>query len=663
MSENHLSRQGAQFLHQQDSTLHQSDPVNQEQIRRAKRLSHDLEDSFLPEDITESEAVSTIPAHELDSEVHTKPIDKIDDWMKVLERTHQGHRDDPRVLERIKTSYHRQYVIEPEQVPESAFALEAQIARNMGYGDIPITDEFRQAKTKEIISNQEESLDRWVDYLSSPDAVYPMWLKYWAFTSITKMGKLEKNTTTDEHGVEHETTRFARRTEDTVAPFPPLNPRALALTLSAIEAKASQRGIPKKERQPIDNTSTKLNDSDFAQLVSSESFSKLYAQFLSELPAYSTEGLRETRGQWVKYDQGSDAQPLVDSLEGHPLEWCTAGIETARNQLSTGDFYVYYSIDQDGNPTIPRVAIRMEQGSIAEVRGIAPDQEIDPFIADVVSEKMQEFPDGEQYQKKASDMKRLTEIYERKAGGGELTIDDLRFLYEIDNPINGFGYEKDPRIEQLLQDRDAHADLSMLLDIPPQQISLTREEALSGAPEHPIVYHYGDLDLYDLTSAEGLTLPNSIGGSLNLSSLTSAEGLTLPNSIGGSLDLYSLTNAEGLTLPSSIGGGLYFHRLTSAEGLTLPNSIGGSLSLYSLTSAEGLTLPNSIGGDLSLYSLTSAEGLTLPNSVGGNLDLHSLTSAEGLTLPNSIGGYLYLKSLTYTENESLRQARPDLRII
>lgn len=249
MSEDLSSRQGAQFLHQQDSTLHQSDAVNQEQIRRAMAQSHDQEASLLPEDSMESEAIDTTPVHGLDSEVHTKPIDKIDDWMKVLERTHEGHRDDPRVLERIKASYHKRYVIEPEQVPESAFELEAQIARNMGHGDIPITDEFRQAKTKEIIANQEESLDRWVDYLTSPDATYPTWLKYWAFTSVTKMGKLEKKLTTDEHGVEHETTRFARRTEDTISPFPPLNPRALALTLSAIEAKANQRGIPKKDNQ------------------------------------------------------------------------------------------------------------------------------------------------------------------------------------------------------------------------------------------------------------------------------------------------------------------------------------------------------------------------------------------------------------------------------
>ncbi|BDU72340.1 hypothetical protein [Mesoterricola silvestris] len=82
-------------------------------------------------------------------------------------------------------------------------------------------------------------------------------------------------------------------------------------------------------------------------------------------------------------------------------------------------------------------------------------------------------------------------------------------------------------------------------------------------------------DLHSLTSAEGLKLPDSIGGWLDLRSLTSAEGLKLPDSIGGGLDLRSLTSAEGLKLPDSIGGWLYLSSLTSAEGLKLPDSIGG----------------------------------------------------------------------------------------
>ena len=73
--------------------------------------------------------------------------------------------------------------------------------------------------------------------------------------------------------------------------------------------------------------------------------------------------------------------------------------------------------------------------------------------------------------------------------------------------------------------------------------------------------------------------------------------------------------------------------MTSAEGLTLPKSIGGDLNLSGLTSAEGLILPRSIKGTLALSSLTSAEGLILPQNIEWYLDLSGLTSAEGLKLP------------------------------
>ena len=51
------------------------------------------------------------------------------------------------------------------------------------------------------------------------------------------------------------------------------------------------------------------------------------------------------------------------------------------------------------------------------------------------------------------------------------------------------------------------------------EISLNNIEALSGN----IKYHYGDLNLYNLTSAKGLTLTSSIKENLYLNSLTSAD--------------------------------------------------------------------------------------------------------------------------------------------
>ena len=52
-----------------------------------------------------------------------------------------------------------------------------------------------------------------------------------------------------------------------------------------------------------------------------------------------------------------------------------------------------------------------------------------------------------------------------------------------------------------------------------------------------------------------------------------------------------MASAEGLVLPQSVGGNLFLDNLTSAEGLVLPQSVGGSLNLSGLTSANGLVLP------------------------------------------------------------------------
>lgn len=226
--------------------------------------------------------------------------------------------------------------------------------------------------------------------------------------------------------------------------------------------------------------SVKLNSEEFQKLLSTENFSKLYAQFLIEMPEYSTEGLREIHGEWVRYEQGSDATELVRSLEGYPLEWCTANYDTANTQLHGGDFHVYYSLNQDGEPKIPRLAIRMEGDRIAEPpRGIAPDQNLDPFILPKLQEKLTEFgAEGEAFVKRTADMELLSAIQEKTEQGQELTKEELVFLYEIDAQIEGFGYPypvsgkcSDPRIAELRSTRNLEEDASVVFECEPSQIA------------------------------------------------------------------------------------------------------------------------------------------------------------------------------------------------
>ena len=486
----------------------------------------------------------------------------------------------------------------------------------------------------------------WLDYLFSKDTdMYPTWFKYYVFQGMLKLGYFDK-----------EKNRYTKRTESTVKPFIELNREALSIIYSELIKVLNKENIVDK----------KLN-----VLINNGSFSKLYSYAVLKLDFVKNDGFKSNDGIWKKYNKGSNPEILFNDINGKGTGWCTAGgIETARAHINGGDFHVYYTKDREGNYTKPRIAIRMKDNQIAEIRGISENQNIEANMEKVVDKKLEEFPDRDKYKKKVKDMEMLTYIYTKHENKGELTKTDLRFLYEIDDKITGFGYARDPRIEELLQERNVRKDLTLVLDCKEKNISLTEEEALNGN----IIYHYGNLNLRSLTNAEGLKLPDEIRGDLNLRSLTSAEGLKLPDKIGynlylsslanaeglkfpdeigGNLYLTNLTNAEGLKLPDKIGYDLYLSSLTNAEGLELPNEIGGDLNLRSLTSAEGLKLPDKIEGDLNLSSLTSAKGLKLPDEIGGDLDLSGLTSAEGLKLPDKVGGVLYLNSLTNAEGLKL----------
>ena len=545
--------------------------------------------------------------------------------------TQQDEEERERGIAVLRKLLHRHYIIKADEIPESYYESQQRRAREEGHGDVAITEDMREELAEVIRADQESTLDLWFDYLTSSDALYPMWTKYWAMKSVLTLGRYDK-----------ERKQFAKRDHDTVAPFPDLNREALAYVTDIIQKKVKKESVQNPaaahERSPV-------SDEAFHDMLNTLDFGKYYA-FAMEHVTVSNEMLFENiTGQWITYPQGSDHMPLVESLQGHGTGWCTAGEETARNQLQHGDFHVYYSNNLLNDPVIPRVAIRMEDSSIAEVRGVGSDQNFDPYITPVVEEKLTEFPDGSQYQQQVEDMRYLTEISAKQ----ELAHEDLLFLYEIDKPIISPGYQPDPRIEEIRSTRDPRKDLASLFTCREDQISLTEEEALSGN----IVYHHGNLYLGGLTSAEGLTLPETVGGDLDLSSLTSAEGLILPETVGGYLYLNGLTSAEGLTFPESVGGDLDLSSLTSAEGLTLPASVGGYLYLSGLTSAEGLTLPETVRGGLYLSGLTSAEGLILPETVRGNLYLNGLTSAEGLTLPESLGGNLHLSGLTSAEGITL----------
>jgi len=366
-----------------------------------------------------------------------------------------------RNLEMLKHRLYDKLVVKSGEIPENYWETQKRIIRERGQGaDLGQVDfnELKRQNIEAIVTDQKSSLDNWLDYLSSQDAMYPNAFKYFALRSILSMGEYDK-----------EKKVFTQRSKGTTKPFPDLNREALAYVLDAIEKKYKGKNVDLPSLEEKDQQ-------QFEKLLQSENFAKLYAFAIEKVTPESAESLINTKGIWKKYNRDSDHMPLVQSLQGHATGWCTAGESVAQAQLKNGDFYVYYSFDKDGRPTIPRVAIRMEENNIGEIRGIAPEQNLDPYINPIVEEKLKEFPDRELYKKKISDMRLLTEIDNKTEKGQSLTGEDLLFLYETNNKIQGFGYQKDPRIEELRAKRDAESDMLIIFNCEKDQIAKNASE-------------------------------------------------------------------------------------------------------------------------------------------------------------------------------------------
>ena len=545
---------------------------------------------------------------------HTSSKDKyknIKDYINKLEDLHNkliSHNH----IDTLKRMYHDKYVIKEENIPDSFYKGQQQAAFEMGYGNIEVGEREKKELNKILIADQKESLDIWLDYFLSEDSNYiPFWAKYWAFQGMLKLGSFD-----------NEKGKYSKRTKTTVTKFADLNREALALSIDTLLKYLNKETIDDKELEKI---------------IKTGSFQSIYTYITNKILNNNSNIIKRNEGKWIKYNKGNNYMPLVNSLQGYNTGWCTAGAETAKLQLAKGDFYVYYTLNTNDEYKIPRVAIRMEEDNIAEIRGIGEHQNLEPEMEEVVKEKIRNFKDGDKYYKKVSDMKTLTEIYKKHQNNLELTKDDIVFLYELHSKIEGFGWHSDPRINEIKKERDLFSDIAYALDIKPNQVA----NDLSCLGKNTVVY-CGDL----FTHNSYPNLPNLkiVTGECYFNSLMSAEGLNNLEYIGKDAVFGGLSDLKDLENLKHIGGDAYFRFLDNAGCIKNLKYIGGSAHFEGIESSNGLENLEYIGKNAYFDNLESVEGLKNLKYIGGYAYFDSLHDVGSILSINICGG-IYLRSI------------------
>ncbi len=381
--------------------------------------------------------------------IPNQPVDKLTSYMGLL--AHEQYANDG-VLTGDPESIERQaefYSIDVNaDTADAYFKFQSKISREQGIGidENNVSDETKEEKLRVLQQDQKQQLTEWMTYLNGPDVEYEDWFKKYVIDSVTKLAAFDQAAD-----------KFPRRGARSFALFPELDAESLSLTYDVLKAKIS--------KWDLDGY-----DLEMQTAAQSGNFGKIYKEANKKGFAITEELRAVETGSWKTYlqsDKSADSDQLAEDVSRYRSGWCTGGKQTAHTQLSNGDFYVWYSTGSDGQDNVPRIAVRMEGGKVREVRGIGDNQEMEPELIDVAMDKIRELPGGEEYTKKAEDMKRLTQIDKRvnEDPGDPLEVEDLMFLYQVNGRIKGFGQDfsgEDPRIKEVIEKRDRLADLKLI---------------------------------------------------------------------------------------------------------------------------------------------------------------------------------------------------------
>ncbi|MEE3342774.1 MAG: DUF4116 domain-containing protein [Bacilli bacterium] len=385
--------------------------------------------------------------HMSDEVMHTagnkdSKLEKIHRYMDRLERINKKAYQRDNDIKNLKYLYHKKYVIKEENLPEY------------------MSDNDKE----DIIKKQEESLDKWLYYLLDINTPYPTWAKYWAFQGMLKIGTYDEANDI-----------YQKRSKKTIAPFIEADPEIIAKCIEVVSNYVDKK---------------KIDDNNLEKLVESGNFSKLYTLFIKNKKdkVLRTDNIDD--GIWITYNYETikeirkkekkgiipEYKKLYNSLQGYNTHWCTAGSENvAKDQICGdnynyvgGNFYVYYTKDDNGEYKVPRIAIRMDRNDIGEIRGVADEsQNVEDGLEEIIEKKIKSFENIskenlEKYIQTVYDMKELTYLNRKNKRKEKFTDKDIRFIYGLDRPIESFGWNRDERINKIISTRNVKEDYNYL---------------------------------------------------------------------------------------------------------------------------------------------------------------------------------------------------------
>ena len=168
-------------------------------------------------------------------------------------------------------------------------------------------------------------------------------------------------------------------------------------------------------------------------------------------------------GNWIKYNKGSNPVDVLNEVKSNNvwnLNW-----EEIDKVISNNDIYFYKDSDDI------KLMLYVSGMKVNGVFGYGEKARVEDEYLDELKKELALFKDNREYMEKVNNHIQVASVYKKFNNEEELTVDDLKVVYQVNKPLEGFTSALDQKLAEIKEKRIKETDIAEIFNVDEEHIA------------------------------------------------------------------------------------------------------------------------------------------------------------------------------------------------
>ena len=167
--------------------------------------------------------------------------------------------------------------------------------------------------------------------------------------------------------------------------------------------------------------------------------------------------------EWIKYNKGSNPLEVLELVKDNNV-W-NLNREEIHQVLDKNDI-LFFMVDGS-----IKLMIYVNGLKVNGVFGYGEKAKVEDIYLDDLKKELSLFKDNKEYMEKVNNHIQVAEVYKKFNNDCELNIDDLKVIYQVNKPLEGFTSALEQKLDEMKSNRIKEKDISEIFNVNEEKIA------------------------------------------------------------------------------------------------------------------------------------------------------------------------------------------------